>query len=177
MANAINKITFTIDDHNRIETSVETAEPVCGLPRFATHQELQTLAADWPSSRLLQVWNHIPGNTPVKKFTNRQTAIRRIWNCLESRAMTATTPVVCQSKPRKPKSHPTAVPQAPATKSETVLALLRQPGGASLKALMAATGWQAHSVRGFISGQVTKKMRLKVRSFTRDGQRVYSLRS
>jgi hypothetical protein len=68
-------------------------------------------------------------------------------------------------------------PQAAATKSETVLALLRQPGGATLHALMAATGWQAHSVRGFISGQVTKKMRLKIKSFKRDGERVYSIRS
>ena len=65
----------------------------------------------------------------------------------------------------------------PATKSEAVLALLRQPGGATLKALMTATGWQAHSVRGFISGQLTKKMRLKVKSFKRDGERVYSIRS
>jgi hypothetical protein len=41
---------------------------------------------------------------------------------------------------------------------------------------MAATSWQAHSVRGFISGQVTKKMRLKIKSFKRDGERVYSIR-
>jgi Protein of unknown function (DUF3489) len=42
---------------------------------------------------------------------------------------------------------------------------------------MAATGWQAHSVRGFISGQLTKKLRLKVRSGKRDGERVYSIRA
>jgi len=63
-------------------------------------------------------------------------------------------------------------PKSADTKAELVLSLLRQTGGATLRALMAATGWQAHSVRGFISGQLTKKMGLKVRSFKRDGQRV-----
>jgi hypothetical protein len=79
-------------------------------------------------------------------------------------------------KPRgtSARSGPTDHPAS--TKSAIVLALLRQPCGATLKALMAATGWQAHSLRGFISGQVTKKLRLKVRSFKRDGERVYSIR-
>jgi len=41
---------------------------------------------------------------------------------------------------------------------------------------MAATGWQAHSVRGFISGAIVKKMGLKVESSKRtDGERAYSL--
>jgi hypothetical protein len=68
-------------------------------------------------------------------------------------------------------------PKSASTKAELVLALLRQTSGATLRALMAATGWQAHSVRGFISGQLTKKRGLKVRSFKRDGERVYSVRS
>ena len=70
-----------------------------------------------------------------------------------------------------------SAPKPAGTKSELVLALLRQTGGATLRVLMAATGWQAHTVRGFVSGQLTKKMRLKVRSFKRDGERVYSVRS
>ena len=67
-------------------------------------------------------------------------------------------------------------PKPAGTKSELVLVLLRQTGGATLRAVMAATGWQAHTVRGFISGHLTRKMRLKVRSFKRDGERVYSIR-
>ena len=59
---------------------------------------------------------------------------------------------------------------------ETILALLRQPSGATLTALMLATQWQAHSVRGFISGQLGKRMGLRVKSFRRDGDRVYRLR-
>jgi len=60
-----------------------------------------------------------------------------------------------------------------ATKSNQILALLQRPAGATLKALVAATGWQAHSVRGFISGQLVKKMGLRLKSFRRDGERVY----
>jgi hypothetical protein len=56
-----------------------------------------------------------------------------------------------------------------------VIALLQQPTGASLKAIMQATGWQAHSVRGFVSGQLGKKMGLRVSSFQREGERVYRI--
>jgi hypothetical protein len=53
---------------------------------------------------------------------------------------------------------------------------MRQPKGGTLKAIMRATGWQAHSVRGFISGQLVKKMGLGVGSFARDGERVYIIK-
>jgi hypothetical protein len=62
------------------------------------------------------------------------------------------------------------------SKTAKVIALMRQPKGASLKTIMRATGWQAHSVRGFISGHLGKKMGLSVRSFERDGERVYALK-
>ena len=52
--------------------------------------------------------------------------------------------------------------------------LLRRPGGVTLKELMKFTDWQAHSVRGFISGTVGKKMGISVESSLRtDGERVY----
>jgi hypothetical protein len=41
---------------------------------------------------------------------------------------------------------------------------------------MKATGWQAHSVRGFLSGHLGKKLGLNVKSFQRNGERVYSVR-
>jgi Protein of unknown function (DUF3489) len=176
MANTINKATFTIDDQNRIATHSEGTDPVPSLARFATQQELDAVTADWPNSRLVDVWNQIPGNIAVKKFTNRRTAIHRIWKRLESRVLSAAMPPDRQSKPRDVKSQNPTVAQTAGTKAETVIALLRQPGGSTLKALMAATGWQAHSVRGFISGQLTKKLRLKVKSIKRDGERVYSIR-
>ncbi len=61
-------------------------------------------------------------------------------------------------------------------KTELVLSMLRSPGGATLKAIMKATRWQAHSVRGWLSGKVSKSMGLKLESFQRDGERVYALR-
>jgi len=62
------------------------------------------------------------------------------------------------------------------SKTEKVLDLLKRSGGASLKDIMKATDWQAHSVRGFISGTLGKKMGLKIESTKReDGERVYSL--
>jgi len=57
-----------------------------------------------------------------------------------------------------------------------VLELVKRSGGATLKHIMKATDWQAHSVRGFLSGTLGKKMGLKiVSSKTNDGERVYSL--
>ena len=60
--------------------------------------------------------------------------------------------------------------------SKTILGLLKWPGGVTSKELMKATGWQPHSLRGFLSGTVGKKMGLAVVS-TRgeDGERSYSL--
>ena len=63
------------------------------------------------------------------------------------------------------------------TKTDQIIALLKKPVGANLKAIMRVTGWQAHSVRGFISGQLVKRLGLRVKSFKRDGERVYSIRS
>jgi hypothetical protein len=62
------------------------------------------------------------------------------------------------------------------TKTARVIALLERPQGATLKAIMRATGWQTHSVRGFISGQLKKKLGLKVASSVREGERVYSIK-
>ena len=53
--------------------------------------------------------------------------------------------------------------------------MLRKPSGASIKAIMSATGWQSHSVRGAISGAIKKKLGLKVASETRDGERFYRI--
>ena len=62
------------------------------------------------------------------------------------------------------------------TKTAKVVALLQRPEGATLQAIMRTTGWQTHSVRGFGSGQLKKMLGMKVRSFQRDGERVYSIK-
>ena len=64
------------------------------------------------------------------------------------------------------------------SKTAKVLDLLKRPGGATLKEIMKATGWQPHSVRGFISGTFGKKMNLEVKSTKReDGERSYSVKA
>ena len=63
------------------------------------------------------------------------------------------------------------------SKTARVLDLLKRPGGATRKELMKATGWQAHSVRGFLSGALGKKMGLTVTSTKAvDGERRYSVK-
>jgi Protein of unknown function (DUF3489) len=63
-------------------------------------------------------------------------------------------------------------------KTATVLQLLRRPEGAALAALMAATEWQAHSVRGFLSGTLRKKMGLTIESAkSAAGERRYSIQA
>jgi len=62
------------------------------------------------------------------------------------------------------------------SKTAKVLDLVKRPGGSTLKELMKATGWQPHSVRGFLSGSVAKKMGLTVISEkAEDGERSYSI--
>jgi hypothetical protein len=62
------------------------------------------------------------------------------------------------------------------TKTTKILGLLKRPGGVTLKQLMKATGWQAHSVRGFLSGTLGKKMGTPAESSKRaDGERAYRL--
>jgi hypothetical protein len=168
---------------------------------FHSEAELYKLTADWPVSRLVEIWNSIPGFTAVKKFKDRKTAVARIWKAIQNlesgvaaqAANAATTdtaavpapppakkatPAKHAAKAAKPARKPpvTAAVARQGSKTAEVLGMLRHPRGATLQQLMHATGWQAHSVRGFISGTLGKKMRLPVISTKGDdGLRRYSL--
>ncbi len=202
-------LTFTIENETNNITAhatVQGAEVVPNAERFRNEAGLAKLAADWPAARLVEIYNSLPGVSPVKKFADRKTAASRIWKAIhslrqtlpvepetpaEQPAATATpvapqTPDVAPAKPKatrkttRPEKPPQAATQPKGTregsKTALVLSLLRRAGGVSSEELMGVTGWQAHSVRGFLSGTVSKKMGLKVVSAKAEsGARNYSL--
>ena len=61
------------------------------------------------------------------------------------------------------------------SKQDEVIAMLGAPAGATITAIMKATGWQQHSVRGFFAGVVRKKLKLKLTSQKTDGGRIYRI--
>ena len=181
---------FTIDQENNITALGETKEAQsAGTDTFRSAAELHRVTAAWPLSRLVQIWNGIPGLVPIMKFTDRKTAVTRIWKAIQSlggthnKADASTQATTAQkrasakqtAKRGKPARKPQAVRRRQ-TKTAQVLAMLRRPKGATIQQLMEATGWQAHSVRGFLSGTVGKKMGLAVASLRgEDGHRGYSV--
>ena|SRR5262245_9335348 len=82
-------------------------------------------------------------------------------------------PVAAQSKLDDGKSQK----GRPGSKQSRVIAMLQSPAGTTIAAMMKATGWQQHSVRGFLAGVVRKRLKLKLGSKKLDGQRVYQIAS
>ena len=64
----------------------------------------------------------------------------------------------------------------PDTKHARIIAMLRTPAGATIAAIMTATEWQQHSVRGFLAGVVRKKLGLNLVSEQTDKGRVYRIK-
>ena len=65
--------------------------------------------------------------------------------------------------------------QLPTTKNARVLAMLRSAEGATISAMMKETGWQQHSVRGFLAGVVRKRLKLNLLSDATNDGRVYCI--
>jgi Protein of unknown function (DUF3489) len=175
--------TYTIDAENNTTafgSEKEAASGGEGAEVFATGEELAALSGEWPGARLVEIWNSLPGVEAVERFTSRKVAVARIWKAIQHLQPTGgqhrrTAAADKGSAKMKASPKAAAAPRAN-TKTAKVIALLRAKNGATLKAIMRVTGWQAHSVRGFISGQLGKKMGLRVRSLERDGERVYLLK-
>jgi hypothetical protein len=82
-----------------------------------------------------------------------------------------------KSKPRAPTLalSPKATAR-PDTKHARIVAMLRAPAGATLAGIKTATGWQPHSVRGFLAGVVRKKLGLNLVSEQTDKGRIYRIK-
>ena len=82
------------------------------------------------------------------------------------------------STKKAPKSAKKATGARDGSKAAKILDLLKRPGGVTSKELQKASGWQPHSVRGFLSGTIGKKMGLTVVSTKgEDGERSYSVKA
>ena len=151
---------FAIDNENTI-TAFPAAEQIPeGQEHFASEKELAKLAADWPADRLVQTWNSFAGVAgfggdlkPVKKFTDRKSAVARIWKAIQK--LDAPDAPGCplgraDVSPKAKRSKKTArVKDAAPTaregsKKAIVLDLIGRKEGATLQDIMAATDWLAH---------------------------------
>ena len=162
---------------------------------FASQKELSKATAEWPISRLVETWNSFAGTPgfddlkPVRMFENRAKATTRIWEAIQ-KLEAAPAPQVAtpapQAAPKPAKKAKAAKAAKPAPDASTprvprefskkaiVRDLLTRAGGATLEEIMEKTGWQKHTVRGFIS-TLTKKTGIAITSTRResDKARVY----
>jgi hypothetical protein len=76
---------------------------------------------------------------------------------------------------QNPGSVPAANTVDGGSKRSRVLAMLQAPGGATIAAIMRATGWQPYSVRGFLAGVVRKRLQFKLTSEKINGERIYQI--
>ena len=195
--------TFTIDANNNITAfaSLEEARAakIHNAEYFGSSQELAKLAGSWPTNRLVEIWNSFAGvapftsRKPVKRFTNRKVAVARLWKAVQALLANVAKPAahVAPAKgkraknARKGKRRHTARAAAKATanvarqgsKKAEVIDLVRRSQGATLAEIRELTGWQTHTVRGFVSGTLIKKLGLKVESFrSKEKERTYRVK-
>ena len=120
-----------------------------------------------------------PASTTAEpKATKTARASKRGANVAPKKAKSGKKATSAKKAPKARKGENQADSARDGSKAATILELLKRPGGATSKELMKATGWQPHSVRGFLSGTIRKKMGLTVTSTKgEDGERNYSIKA
>ena len=122
----------------------------------ASKEELHT--APLSGKRLLILWNALPGVEKRRRVGDREALIDQLWSAIEL----------------LPDPEPQPDPKRP-SKQDVVIAMLRQPEGATVDEVALATGWQRHTVRGVFSGTLKKKLGLTLASAAEERGRVYRI--
>jgi hypothetical protein len=159
--------TFTINDDNNITVFASAEEAAQAGDRtaiqFDSQAALARVSADWPLSRFVEIWNSISGNKQVSKFADRKKAVARIWAAIQpiaERAVASQTEEPKAAKGAKPAKRAKAAKKAGKktgdqgerrNKKAEVIAMMKRARGATLAQVMEATGWQKHTIRGFVS--------------------------
>lgn len=199
-AKEIRMSVFTIDTENNV-TAYANPEGASqggeGLTRFDSQTELGKVSADWPMSRFVEIYNGIPGQTEISKFADRKRAVAKVWKAIQQltaglkdgEPQPATEELSGgkrkggrkEAKAAKPGKRPGAkkaarpVAAERSNKRAEVIAMMKRPKGATLVEIMEATGWQKHTVRGFVS-ILGKKGGEKVESLKNSvGERTYKI--
>jgi Protein of unknown function (DUF3489) len=98
----------------------------------------------------------------------------------KSRPKVAARSTARKAKKTTPRKQPAPASPKPTARADTkharIVAMLRSPAGATIAAIMTATGWQQHSVRGFLAGVVRKKLKLNLVSEQTEKERIYRIR-
>jgi hypothetical protein len=192
-----NMATFIITDDNNITAfanSVEAGQAGNSAESmFDSQAAFARLSAEWPLSRLVDIYNSIPGNVAVKKFADRKKAAARIWKAVQPLAGDIEVGLPVQPRSKKGKASKPAKPAKKTSAGDTakpvkgnnniehrskkavVTAMMQRAKGATLTEIMRVTGWQAHTVRGMISILANKGGENIESSKNSAGERTYKI--
>ena len=189
-------LVFRLDEDGGISayaTQAEAAKAAAaeGGSTFETFRGLTTITKLKPVQLLVDCWNSLPGVTPVKRFKDRDSAVRRIWAVIEESVAPTMREALYPEQHKEPLRQgqtitltmaglPVPQPeqqQAPAPRegSKKAQALEMLKAGTTREALQTTFGWLAHTTRGFLS-ILGKTHKLEVTK-QQDGTRYYRLAS
>jgi hypothetical protein len=112
--------------------------------------------------------------------TNHSKTRRKPVSPPKAKSAGSKSPVKVRNDPAKAaKKKPAGMPRknTSSSKQDSIITMLRRPEGATLDSLVKTTGWQPHSVRGFLAGTIRKKLKLPLNSEKIDGVRTYRIGS